>query len=79
MYVCVWMRFSLFVWRHTGLFSLWLVGMGHLQLVSGISLSDDMEAYVISKLKTVCGFEYTAKLQRMFQVIYVYVCMYVCS
>ncbi|CAH1242216.1 CUL1 [Branchiostoma lanceolatum] len=31
------------------------------------SASDDAEASMISKLKQACGFEYTSKLQRMFQ------------
>merc|ERR1712001_362174 len=35
--------------------------MGHM------SASDDAEASMISKLKQACGFEYTSKLQRMFQ------------
>lgn len=37
------------------------------RLVSQMSASDDAEASMISKLKHVCGFEYTSKLQRMFQ------------
>ncbi|XP_055342513.1 cullin-1-like [Paramacrobiotus metropolitanus] len=37
------------------------------RLVTGLSASDDFEAAMISKLKAVCGFEYTSKLQRMFQ------------
>merc|ERR1719186_1089235 len=37
------------------------------RLVGGQSASDDAEAYMISKLKQACGFEYTSKLQRMFQ------------
>jgi len=37
------------------------------RLVSGQSASDDAEASMISKLKQACGFEYTNKLQRMFQ------------
>merc|ERR1719273_2241318 len=32
-----------------------------------MSASDDAEASMISKLKQACGFEYTSKLQRMFQ------------
>jgi cullin 1 len=35
-----------------------------------MSASDDAEASMISKLKQACGFEYTSKLQRMFQVSY---------
>ena len=35
-----------------------------------MSASDDAEASMISKLKQACGFEYTSKLQRMFQVRY---------
>lgn len=37
------------------------------RLVSHQSASDDAEASMISKLKQACGFEYTSKLQRMFQ------------
>ena len=37
------------------------------RLVSHLSASDDAEASMISKLKQACGFEYTSKLQRMFQ------------
>lgn len=37
------------------------------RLVHQISASDDAEASMISKLKQTCGFEYTSKLQRMFQ------------
>ncbi|GAU89044.1 hypothetical protein RvY_01640 [Ramazzottius varieornatus] len=37
------------------------------RLVLQTSASDDAEASMISKLKALCGFEYTAKLQRMFQ------------
>ncbi|XP_065184805.1 cullin-1-like [Sycon ciliatum] len=37
------------------------------RLVHHLSTSDDAEAAMISKLKACCGFEYTAKLQRMFQ------------
>ncbi|XP_076038245.1 cullin 1 isoform X2 [Oratosquilla oratoria] len=37
------------------------------RLVQHMSASDDAEASVISKLKQACGFEYTSKLQRMFQ------------
>ncbi|KAI1290136.1 Cullin-1 [Halotydeus destructor] len=37
------------------------------RLVSHMSASDDAEASMISKLKQACGFEYTSKLQRMFQ------------
>ncbi|TKC53610.1 hypothetical protein EI555_015443 [Monodon monoceros] len=36
-------------------------------LVPKNSVSDDAEASMISKLKQACGFEYTSKLQRMFQ------------
>ena len=38
------------------------------RLVQHMSASDDAEASMISKLKQACGFEYTCKLQRMFQV-----------
>jgi len=37
------------------------------RLVQTASASDDAEASMISKLKHACGFEYTNKLQRMFQ------------
>ncbi|XP_059544016.1 cullin-1-like [Myotis daubentonii] len=37
------------------------------RLVHQSSASDDAEASMISKLKQDCGFEYTSKLQRMFQ------------
>ena len=37
------------------------------RLVQHMSASDDAEASMISKLKSACGFEYTNKLQRMFQ------------
>ena len=36
-----------------------------------MSASDDAEASMISKLKQACGFEYTSKLQRMFQVLHI--------
>jgi cullin 1 len=37
------------------------------RLVHANSVSDDAETSMISKLKEACGFEYTNKLQRMFQ------------
>lgn len=37
------------------------------RLVMHLSASDDAEASMISKLKQACGYEYTSKLQRMFQ------------
>ncbi|CRK36518.1 hypothetical protein BN1708_016533, partial [Verticillium longisporum] len=37
------------------------------RLVHSNSSSDDAETSMISKLKEACGFEYTNKLQRMFQ------------
>lgn len=37
------------------------------RLVNNMSISEDSEALMISRLKGTCGFEYTAKLQRMFQ------------
>lgn len=37
------------------------------RLISFSSASDDAEGNMISKLKDACGFEYTSKLQRMFQ------------
>lgn len=36
------------------------------RLVGGLSSSDDAESSMISRLKQMCGFEYTSKLQRMF-------------
>ena len=36
------------------------------RLIHGVSASDESEAGMISKLKEVCGFEYTNKLQHMF-------------
>jgi len=38
------------------------------RLVQQTSSNDDAEASMISKLKHCCGYEYTSKLQRMFQV-----------
>ena len=35
------------------------------RLIHGVSASEESEASMISKLKEVCGFEYTNKLQRM--------------
>lgn len=37
------------------------------RLVGGLSASEDAETNMIGKLKEACGFEYTNKLQRMFQ------------
>lgn len=37
------------------------------RLVNFTSASDDAETSMIGKLKEACGFEYTNKLQRMFQ------------
>ncbi|CAF3082797.1 unnamed protein product [Rotaria socialis] len=37
------------------------------RLVGQLSASDDYEESMITKLKQACGFEYTSKLQRMFQ------------
>ncbi|KAI5842861.1 Cullin [Tricharina praecox] len=37
------------------------------RLVNNLSASDDAETSMIGKLKEACGFEYTNKLQRMFQ------------
>jgi cullin 1 len=37
------------------------------RLVSDASVSDDAEKQVLGDLRSACGFEYTAKLQRMFQ------------
>jgi cullin 1 len=36
------------------------------RLIYGVSASDESEASMISKLKEVCGFEYTSRLQRIF-------------
>jgi cullin 1 len=38
------------------------------RLVSHQSASDEAESSMIGKLKHACGFEYTSKLQRMYQV-----------
>lgn len=38
------------------------------RLVSHMSASDEAESSMIGKLKHACGFEYTSKLQRMYQV-----------
>lgn len=37
------------------------------RLVNELSSSDEAESSMITKLKQMCGFEYTSKLQRMFQ------------
>lgn len=37
------------------------------RLIHFSSASDDAEANMISRLKDACGYEYTSKLQRMFQ------------
>jgi len=37
------------------------------RLVVGTSASEDLEESMISKLKEICGSEYTLKLQKMFQ------------
>jgi cullin 1 len=36
------------------------------RLVNELSASDEGESIMITKLKQMCGFEYTSKLQRMF-------------
>lgn len=36
------------------------------RLVGELSASDEAESNMIAKLKQMCGFEYTSKLQRMF-------------
>lgn len=36
------------------------------RLVSSLSASDDSESSMITKLKDLCGFDYTTKLTRMF-------------
>lgn len=36
------------------------------RLVNSMSASDDSESSMISKLKEVCGYDYTSKLTRMF-------------
>ena len=38
------------------------------RLVQHQSASDEAESNMIAKLKHACGFEYTSKLQRMYQV-----------
>lgn len=37
------------------------------RLIKDTSASEDAESSMIGKLKDACGFEYTSKLQRMFQ------------
>ncbi|VEL08639.1 unnamed protein product [Protopolystoma xenopodis] len=37
------------------------------RLVTNQSVSEDAEASMIARLKETCGYEYTSKLQRMFQ------------
>ena len=37
------------------------------RLVAGASVSDDAESGMISRLKALCGYEYSARFQRMFQ------------
>jgi len=37
------------------------------RLIKETSASEDAESSMIGKLKDACGFEYTSKLQRMFQ------------
>eukprot|EP00005_Dracoamoeba_jomungandri_P001963 CAMPEP_0174261182 /NCGR_PEP_ID=MMETSP0439-20130205/11275_1 /TAXON_ID=0 /ORGANISM="Stereomyxa ramosa, Strain Chinc5" /LENGTH=759 /DNA_ID=CAMNT_0015345615 /DNA_START=55 /DNA_END=2334 /DNA_ORIENTATION=+ len=37
------------------------------RLIHGSSASEDLEGTMIGKLKSACGYEYTSKLQRMFQ------------
>jgi len=39
------------------------------RLVDHLSVSEDAEASMISKLKAACGSLYTSKLQKMFQVV----------
>lgn len=36
--------------------------------IEQLSASDDAEASMISKMKQTCGYQYTNKLQRMYQV-----------
>jgi cullin 1 len=38
-----------------------------IRLVGNMSASDEAESSMIGKLKHACGFEYTSKLQRMYQ------------
>lgn len=38
------------------------------RLVQHMSASDEAESSMIGKLKLACGYEYTSKLQRMYQV-----------
>jgi cullin 1 len=35
------------------------------RLLKGLSVSEEAEGSMISKLKDICGFEYTSKLQKM--------------
>lgn len=49
------------------------------RLVQHMSASDDAEASMISKLKQACGFEYTSKLQRMFQVYFLICTVCLCA
>ena len=49
------------------------------RLVQHMSASDDAEASMISKLKQACGFEYTSKLQRMFQVYFLMYAVCLCA
>lgn len=37
-----------------------------MRLIQGTSASDDSESSMISKLKEICGFDYTSKLSKMF-------------
>lgn len=41
------------------------------RLINQISISDEAESLMISKLREICGAEYTTKLQRMFQDIHI--------
>lgn len=38
------------------------------RLIDQLSVTDDAELYMITKFKEMCGYEYTYKIQRMFQV-----------
>ena len=47
-------------------FQKWYWKMLGKRLINGMSISDEAEASMITKLKEAAGFEYTNKLQRMF-------------
>jgi len=47
------------------------------RLINQSSASDDAESLMINKLKMACGFEYTTKLQKMYQVSKYYSLSYI--